>query len=198
MTGRRKVGISVFVVLLLILVAGSFLVSRFVSRWRVRTLSSPNLVIRIKQLHQLATVRYSIQRVVGLTEPKVPFGEESILLIVQGEAEAGVNLADLRKDDVLLTPDGKALVRLPDAKMFKAYLDEKQIKVWDRHITWWTPWVPYSPDLEHRARLQALEEIRKAALDMGILDQAQTNAESAIRELLAAFQVSVKFEKHGA
>ena len=198
MTGRRKVGISVFVVLLLILVAGGFLVSRFVSRWRVRTLSSPNLVIRIKQLHQLATVRYSIQRVVGLTEPKVPFGEESILLIVQGEAEAGVNLADLRKDDVLLTPDGKAMVRLPDAKMFKAYLDEKQIKVWDRHITWWTPWVPYSPDLEHRARLQALEEIRKAALDMGILDQAQTNAESAIRELLAAFQVSVRFEKHGA
>jgi hypothetical protein len=65
-------------------------------------------------------------------------------------------------------------------------------------VTWWTPWVPYSPDLEHRARLQALDEIRKAAINMGILDRAEQNAESAIRQVLAAFRVEVKFDRQGA
>ncbi len=142
-------------------------------------------------------MRFSIQRVVGLTEPKVPLGEESILLIVQGDVQAGVDLADLRADDVAVSGT-HASVRLPPPKVLTSYLDESQTKVWDRHVTWWTPWVPYSPDLEHRARLQALDEIRKAAINMGILDRAEHNAENAIRQFLAAFRVNVKFDHQGA
>jgi hypothetical protein len=56
-------------------------------------------------------------------------------------------------------------------------------------------WVPYDPDLEHKARLQGLEDVRKAALQMGILDQAQKNAELAIRDLLGTFGIEVKFRK---
>ena len=63
-------------------------------------------------------------------------------------------------------------LRLPPAKLFHVFLDEKQTKVWDRHITWWTPWVPFDPDLEHKARLTAQEDVRAAALKMGILDEA--------------------------
>ena len=59
--------------------------------------------------------------------------------------------------------------------------------MWDRQITWWTPWVPYNPDLERQARLKAREEIEKAALEMGILDQARRNAEASIRSLLQIF-----------
>jgi hypothetical protein len=135
--------------------------------------------------------------VVGLTEQKVPLGEESILLIVQGDVQAGVDLADLRREDVLVSGT-HASVRLPPPKVLTSYLVESQTKIWDRHVTWWTPWVPYSPDLEHRARLQALEEIRKAAINMGILDRAEYNAQEAIRQLLAAFKVDVKFDRQGA
>ena len=74
-------------------------------------------------------------------------------------------------------------------------IDDKQTKVWDRSITWWTPWVPYDPDLEHKARMQALDDVRSAALQMGILDQAQTNAEASIRDFLAALQISTTFKK---
>ena len=157
------------------------------------------MVLRIQQLKQLVTVRYSIQRVVGLTEPKEPFGSESILLMVGGEALAGVDLANLTRDDVILSGSNhKALIALPPARLFDVYLDEKQMVVWDRHVTWWTPWVPFSPDLEHKARLQALNEIRAAALHTGILDQAQRNAETAIRDFLAALGIQAQFEKHGA
>jgi hypothetical protein len=57
--------------------------------------------------------------------------------------------------------------------------------VWDRTKTWWTPWVPYSKDLEQKARLEGLENIRKTATEMGILTQARNNAETSIRSLLS-------------
>ncbi len=194
---RSKSRIFVVVVFVLVLLSGLLFRSHLRSLWRSQLLSTPAVLTQIKQLNQLATVRFSIQRVVGMTEPKVPVGEESILLIVQGDVQAGVDLADLRPDDVVLS-DGHARVRLPAPKVLTSYLDESQTKVWDRHVTWWTPWVPYSPDLEHRARLQALDEIRKAAISMGILDRAGENAEKAISQILAAFQVDVKFDHQGA
>jgi hypothetical protein len=67
--------------------------------------------------------------------------------------------------------------------------DDKETKVWDRQITWWTPWVPYNPDLERQARLKAKDAIQQAAIDMGILDQARRNAEAGIRNLLETFGV---------
>jgi Protein of unknown function (DUF4230) len=196
---RSKSGVLAAVVLLLAVAVVFFFLFGWGphSLWRSRSLSTPAVITQIRQLNQLATVRFSIQRVVGLTEAKVPIGEESILLIVQGDVQAGVDLADLRPEDVVVS-GSEALVRLPPPKVLTSYLDESQTRIWDRHVTWWTPWVPYSPDLEHRARQQALEEIRKAAIKMGILDRAGENAETAIRQLLAAFQVNVKFDHRGA
>jgi hypothetical protein len=66
------------------------------------------------------------------------------------------------------------------------YLDEKQTRVWDRSKTWWTPWVPYDPELEQKARMDALEAIQAAAVQMGIVSNAQQNAETTIRKLLRA------------
>ena len=194
---KRGAGIFVVAVCALVLVAALLFRSHLRSLWRPELLSTPTVVTQIKQLNQIATVRFSIQRVVGMTEPKSPVGEESILLIVQGDVQAGVDLADLTPEDVVLNGED-ARVRLPAPKVLASYLDESQTKIWDRHVTWWTPWVPYSPDLEHRARLQALDEIRKAAINMGILDRAGENAENAIRQFLAAFQVHVKFDHQGA
>ena len=184
---------------LLLLLIAIFSYSHFANLpWSSRALDLPSVITQIKQLKQLVTVRYSIQRVIGMTESKDPFGSESILLMVGGEALAGVDLAQLTPNDVVLS-DGnrKSLIALPPAKLLDTYLDEKQIKVWDHHVTWWTPWVPFNPDLEHKARLQALNEVRSAALSMGILDQAQRNAETAVRDFLAAFGIQVQFEKRG-
>src|SRR3954453_6125443 len=194
----RKGKTGVLVVVNLLVVLSALLVrSGFHFLSRSQSLSTSTVITQIKQLNQLATVRFSIQRVVGLTEAKIPLGEESILLIVQGDVQAGVDLAGLRQEDVVISDKG-AVVRLPAPKVLTSYLDESQTKIWDRHGTWGTPWVPYSPDLEHRARLQALNEIRKAAIDMGILDRAGENAENAIRQFLAAFKVEVKFDHQGA
>ena len=186
--------ISSSALIALLLICWAYL--RFGGRYGAYTgsLSAPAVITQVKKLNQLVTVKYRIQHVVGLTEPKVPLGEESILLMVQGQALAGVDLAALTQDDVAVGGKRSVTMKLPAAKLLNVFLDEKETKVWDRRITWWTPWVSYDPDLEHKARLQALDEVRRAALQMGILDAAQRNAQNAIANFLLALQVDVSFK----
>jgi hypothetical protein len=148
------------------------------------SLDPPAVLAQVQQLNQLTTVQYTIQKVVALTEDKDPVGSESILLVVQASVQGGVDLARMQPDDVTVRSDGAVELRLPMAKILNLSIDEKQTKVWDRQKTWWTPWVPYSLDLEHRARLAGLDAVKQAALEMGILGQAQRNAETSIRGLL--------------
>ena len=186
--------ISSSALIALLLICWAYL--RFGGRYSAytRSLSAPAVITQVKKLNQLVTVKYRIQHVVGLTEPKVPLGEESILLMVQGQALAGVDLAALTQDDVAVGGKRSVTMKLPAAKLLNVFLDEKETKVWDRRITWWTPWVSYDPDLEHKARLQALDEVRRAALQMGILDAAQRNAQNAIANFMLALQVDVSFK----
>ncbi len=155
--------------------------------WRTRShtdLDRPAVLAQVKRLNQLATVRYTIQRVIALKEEKQPLGSESILLILQARVEAGVDLGELHANDVSVRRDGGVTVKLPAPKILNVYVDEKNTKVWDRQKTWWTPWVPYSRDLEQRARMAGLEDARQAAIEMGILTNAEQNAENSIRVLL--------------
>lgn len=191
---KWKIIAAVACVVLAVLLAVNFVYLRFSSNSALRSLNSASVVTQIQQLKELVTVRYSLQRVVGLTEPRGAFGEESILLMVQGEIQAGVDLAAMKPGDITRTGNHAVAIRLPAAKLLNAFVDEKQTKVWDRHITWWTPWIPPDPDLEHKARLQALDDLRSAAMRMGILNQAQKNAENAICDFLKAFKIEVSFQ----
>lgn len=151
------------------------------------------IVSQIKPLNELTTVRFSIQRVIGVKEPKEPFGEESLLLMVQGDVLAGVDLSAFTQSDVHVVDEHTVFIHLPPPAILQTFIDEKNTKVWDRQITWWTPWAGYDPDLEHQARLSALDEIRKAAISEGILMQAQRNAQASIRSFLAAMNIDARF-----
>ena len=164
--------------------AAAILAIFFMRREHRPELDPPAVVAQIRQLNRLATVKYTVQKVVGLKERRQPVGEESILLILQASVEAGIDLDSLRPADVFRRGDGALVVRLPPAKLLNVSVDEKETKVWDREKTWWTPWVPYSLDLEQRARMAGLDAVKQAALDMGILRQAEQNAEASIRGLL--------------
>ena len=169
------------VVLALAAAIAGFLIRQQVPR---SAFSSPTILAQVQQLSQLTTVRYTVQKIVTLTEEKKPLGSESILLIVQARVEAGIDLSAIREQDIIVAPDGTVTIALPRPTILNAAIDEKDTKVWDRQKTWWTPWVPYSLDLEKKARLAGLETAKAGAIEMGILPAAQHNAESAIRSLL--------------
>ena len=149
-----------------------------------RSLDAPTILHEIQGLSQLTSVKYTIQKVVGLEEEKHPFGSEKILLFVQADVLAGIDLSHLTPEDVRNLPGGKVKIALPNAAIEDIVIDDKASRVWDRSITWWTPWVPYNNDLERQARLKAREEIEKAAIEGGILDQARQNAEAGVRRFL--------------
>jgi len=154
-----------------------------------RALDPSALVLEIQRLNELVSVKYTIQKVVGLEEKKVPLGSEKILLFVQAEVLAGIDLSTLAPGDVTVLPGQRMHIRLPPPKIVHISIDDKQTKVWDRQITWWTPWVPFNLDLERQARIAARDEIEKTALEMGILDQARRNAEVSVKTLLETFGV---------
>jgi hypothetical protein len=156
---------------------------------RHETLDTPAVVNEIRRLNELATVRYSIEKVVAMREEKSPVGSESILLLVQGRVVAGVDLAELKASDITFSKPDAVQIHLAPPRIQECYLDEKYTKVWDRSITWWTPWVTPDADLEHKARLQALHDINAAALEMGILAEAKRNAEIDIGAILQALGI---------
>jgi Protein of unknown function (DUF4230) len=168
------------------LAAVAFLSFPSITRERspARTLDPAVVVHEIQRLSELVSVKYTVQKAVGLEEQKVPFGSEKLLLFVQAQVLAGIDLSRVAAGDVRLLPAKRMQVVLPPAKIIHIVIDDKQTKVWDRRITWWTPWVPFNPDLERQARLAALDAIERAAIDMGILDQARRNAQAAIQALL--------------
>ena len=148
--------------------------------------------------NELVTVKYSIQKVIGLKEEKPPvgLGSEQVLLMVQADVLGGIDLAAMSTNDVQVAADGSVTAKLPPPKVMHVYVDEKQTRVWDRSKTWWTPWVGYDPELEQKARLAALEAVQAAALEMGILSNAQENAEKTIGKFLLTTGVeSVHFER---
>src|SRR6266403_4340418 len=104
----------------------------------------------------------------------------------QADVLGGVDLAALSTNDVQVAPNNTVTARLPMAKVLHVYVDEKQTRVWDRSKTWWTPWEGYNPELEQKARLAALEAVQAAAVEMGILSNAQANAEKTIAGFLLA------------
>lgn len=167
---------------ILLIAIGSIWLARRSSR---PLLDSPAIVREIQQISELASVKYTVQKVVAVREQKLPFGEESLLLVVQGRVVGGIDLSKMKPDDIARAGDD-LYINLPPAKVLHAYLDEKQTRVWDRKVTWFTPWIPYNPDLETRARQQALQSIQDTAAEMGLLKEAERNAQATIRALLRA------------
>ena len=82
----------------------------------VRTLDAPAIVKEIQGLSELVSVKYTVQKVVGLEEKKTPVGSEKLLLIVQAEVLAGVDLSSitpagiriLRHDEIINLPSARA------------------------------------------------------------------------------------------
>ena len=157
-----------------------------------RTTTGPVVVEGIRELDQLATVRWTesvpVTRESGGDLLERVFDGEKVILIATGSVEAGVDLGDIQKDDVSVKGD-TVTIDLPEAEILSASLDERTTRVYDRDFS---P-LNFHPDddLVKKARLRAVEKIEASARENGILDTAEGNAEDSIR----AFVTTLGFEK---
>lgn len=137
----------------------------------------------VRSLARLETIQYSVEKVIVAESGQGPFGfllGDRLLFIAHGSVIAGVDLEKLTSED-LWTEDGVLYVRLPEAEVFVATLDNEQSYIYDRDVGALTRG---NPQLETEARRAAEEEILQSALEDDILAQAQVNAENFLYRLL--------------
>src|SRR6266487_58993 len=139
----------------------------------------------VRALARLETIQYSIEKVItgetGGGTFKSLFGDK-ILFVGHGTVIAGIDMEKIKPED-LHFENGVLTVKLPPAEIFIATLDNDKSYVYDRQTG-----VLTKPDinLETLVRQKAEDEILKAALEDGILQQAQTNAEAYLLKFFAA------------
>lgn len=161
-----------------------------------RTTTGPVVVEGVRELDQLATVRWTesvpVTRQSGGDVLERLFSGEEVLVIATGEVEAGVNLAEIGKDDVRVEGD-TVTMRLPEPKILSTSLDEEKTRVYDRDFSPLN--VRPDDDLVEDARARAIERIEETARENGILQTAETNAEDSIRAFVTTLGFSeVRFE----
>ncbi len=183
------IGISRFDFMARVPVVGPFLFEE----QPARTTTSPVVVEGIRELNQLATVRWTESVLITLesggTRFEQIFSGERVLLVAVGEVEAGVNLADMGEDDVLQVDGDRVTIRLPEPEILSTSLNEDETSVYDRDFG---PLNLHPDDeLVEEARVEAEDEIERAARENDILDYARSNAEASIR----AFVTTSGFEE---
>ena len=197
-SGRSSSGTLLVVLLSLILGAAALAVfirhattgilARFATAITGRTTtfdtSVPAVVHRIQRLSRLETVVYSIDTVVegSHSSPVLPdlLAGDRLLLVVHGQSIAGIDLAQLKPEDVRI--DGQSIhVTLPASQLFITTLDNQHTRVYARSTGLL---VPADQNLETDTRAKAEQQLQQAAIADGILDTARKNARATVTTLL--------------
>jgi hypothetical protein len=149
-------------------------------------LSVPVVVEHIQRLSRLETVVYSLDTVVegDRSVPVLPdlLAGDRILLVVHGESIAGIDLSQLKPEEVRIDQENRAIhLTLPPSQLFVTTLDNQHTRVYSRTTGLL---VPEDRNLESETRAKAQEQLQQAALQDGILDAARKNARATITALL--------------
>jgi len=147
-------------------------------------LPDPVTIIQgVRSLARLETIQYSVEKVITAETNQGTFGflfGDRLILVAHGIVIAGVDLEKMAPEDIELR-NGVLVVRLPDPEIFLTTLDNDKSYVYNRDTGLLTHG---NINLESDARRAAEDEIEKAALEDGILEQARRNAENYLYRLL--------------
>jgi hypothetical protein len=201
-TGRRSTGGFFTFLLALILGAAALAIflrhatsgfmesiaDRIVGRNTSFDTSVPAVVQRIQHLSRLETVVYSLDTIVEGSKSSAVLPDllagDRILLVVHGQAIGGIDLSQLKPEDVRITDNKGARsirVTLPASQLFLTSIDNQHTRVYARSTG---ILVPVDQNLESETRVKAEQQLQQSALADGILDAARKNARATVTTLL--------------
>lgn len=131
----------------------------------------------VRALARLETIQYSVEKVITAEQNQGTFDflfGDRMLFVAHGTVIAGIDMDKIQPADMQLV-NGILNVRLPPAEVFVATIDNQKSYVYTRETGMLSK---QAVDLETLARQSAEQEIMKAAIEDGILQQAQTNGET--------------------
>jgi len=146
------------------------------------------VVTRVRALNRLETASMRVVHVSTITQsyelvPNALAGDE-LTFFAAGDVIAGIDLSQLKQEDVRRDADGTIVVRLPPPQVLVTRIDNRASRVLNRKTGFFRR---ADMNLESRARQYAEQGIRNEALNKGILTTASQNAEVKVAELLHTF-----------
>ncbi|MDX1663351.1 MAG: DUF4230 domain-containing protein [Candidatus Promineifilaceae bacterium] len=148
-------------------------------------LPDPQIIVReVRTLARLETSAMSFEKIIRAErEQDLLFGVfgEELLFVAHGEVIAGVDLMQMTEEDVQVLGPETVVVHLPEPEIFNTVLDNERSYVANRDRGFLAR---QDPHLETQVRSAAEQELTAAALEAGILEQANVNAEDFMRGFL--------------
>jgi hypothetical protein len=170
---------------LAVLFLGVFL-GLILAHWKgpgLRVENTGTVIQQVQTLSDLVTVKYMMQKVEFVDSPpgsalgQFVQGDNKVMLLAQGVVKAGIDLKKITPGDVAIS--SKALtITLPKPEITDAYLDDTQTKVVERTTGFLRS---LDKDLEQTTRQYAVDDIRRAAQESGILNDANERARTELR-----------------
>ncbi len=141
--------------------------------------NTATLVKKVQTLSQFTTVKYTLEKVVVFEDAKW-YGENRVLLVAHGVVKAGIDLDRMDPKDIRIFGK-KITMTLPRPRVTDVYLDDDRTEIVDRSTGILRV---FDKDLEQNARRAAVEELRRGALQNGILNDAAERGRSQLTILL--------------
>ena len=146
------------------------------------------VVTRVRALNRLETASMHVVHVSTITQSyeMIPnaFAGDELTFFAAGDVIAGIDLSQLKAEDVRRDADGTVVVRLPPSQVLITRVDNRESRVINRKTGLFRK---ADMNLESRARQYAEQGIRNEAVTKGILNLASQNAEVKVAELLHTF-----------
>jgi hypothetical protein len=158
--------------------------------------NTSTILQQVQTLSELVTVKYVMEKVVIQEDPpqnsirRLLPDDTRVILVAHGIVKAGVDLGKMQPGDLRLS--GKQVtLALPKAQITDAYLDEKQTKIIEHNTSFLRD---FNKDLEQTARMNAVEDIRRAARSSGILKDADDRARAQLKYFFQQLGFEVEFK----
>lgn len=177
--------ILALVVVIVIIVVGLFIRSKFTGQYEFR--NGTAVVKEMQSLNRLETAQFTIEKIIdagtsGNAFQDLLFGDR-LLFIAHGQVVAGFDLSKLTENDITIS-NTVIEITLPQPEIFFVRLDSEQSRVYDRDQGLLTRG---DKDLESAARLEAENTIRQAACESGILTEATDSGRKQLVTILRSF-----------
>lgn len=167
-----------------------------IGRSRAQSYNTATILQQVQTLSELVTVKYVMEKVVIEEDPpqntirRLLPDDTRVILIAHGIVKAGVDLGKMKPEDLRLSGK-RVILTLPKPQITDAYLDEKQTKVVEHNTSFLRD---FNKDLEQTARLNAIEDIRRAARSSGILKDADDRARAQLKYFFQQLGFDVEFK----
>ena len=148
-----------------------------------------SLVVRqVRDVSELTTSVFVMQAVVPSRQDQKVGGyaiaTTTLLYIAHGEVRAGVDLGEIKPDDVQVINDTINIL-LPPPRILDSKIDVKRSQVYDYNRGFLGLGPDVAPQLQTLAEREALQKIVATACSEGLLTQANSRAKLVVTQLLS-------------